>query len=278
MNSMDVTKTNPKNEGGANLAPSRKVQSRTETATSSESRTSISSLVASSVALDTASDKVSVNEPKRSTSQNSAVRRKLNDAISLVNVAEESTSKISEFVESISGIAEQAASEQTNPDRRKVLEREGNELVDAIKRTAQTKTDSGVKPLAGDEIRIEIEEKLGKVLDAVLPDDAKQAFGIAQIDFSTKDSIISTITQVRQAEEQLKRLREAVGHVSKNVREVTDEIDVALQNAEASEVSVRDVEEALKLAHTTGRSIGEDPERAINSVGKFTENAAGLLK
>lgn len=240
-------------------------------------RATLTSLVASTVGVNP-TDKISVPEKSSSNPQNVELRKRLNEVISHVNVAEESTAKITEFVQSIGGLAEQVSTQEVTPERKAKLEKEGNELLDAIKRTAQTESSNGIKPLAGDEIRVEIEQKLGKALDAILPDDAKRAFGLKSIDFSTKDSIISTVTKIKEAEVQLQKLRDAVSTVSKNVKNYADEIDVALQNQEASQVSVRDVDEALKLAHSTGKNISDAPQVALNSFSTPDENALGLLK
>ena len=241
-----------------------------------DNRAALSSLVASS--LPSHENAVRVSVPGNSSARSAELRKKLNEAIEHVNVAEEATSKLSDLVRSIGGIVEQASSQGTSSERRDVLQREGNDLLSEIRRTALTESIKGVRPLAGDEIRVEIEEKLGRVLDAVLPDDAKNAFGIAPIDFSTKETIINTVTQVKEAELQLAKLRDAVNKASMSVQDVAVEVDVAIQNTEASQASVRDVDQALKLAQTARRDIGDNPEAAVDVAGDLGERALGLLK
>lgn len=213
----------------------------------------------------------------RSTSKNQ-VRVKLNDVINASNVAKEATTQITKIVQSISGIIKQASQEDLPEKRKATLEAEANELVDEIRRTADTQASNGVKPLAGDKIRLEVEEKIGRTLDVILPDDAKNAFGLTEIDFSTRESIISTIANVKQAEASILRLRNAVDEASKNIESTAGTLDVALQNSEAADNTIRDLDEALKVAGKARGIITENPDKALKSFGGLGTKALGLLE
>lgn len=206
------------------------------------------------------------------------VRQQLNDVINVANVAKDVSGQIDRIVQSISGIIKQARQEGLPDQRRAALEKEANQLVEEIKKAAETPASNGLRPLAGDKIRLEVEEKIGKTLDVILPDDAKNAFGITEINFSTKDSIISTIASVEQAEQNILRLKSAVEEASKNVSETAAAVDVALQNSEASETSIRDLDQALKLAAQTREIISEDPKKALKSLGAFSTKSFQLLE
>ncbi len=211
------------------------------------------------------------------TKNKSLVRIQLNDVINISNVAKDATTQISKIVQSISGIIKQASKEDLPEQRRTTLEKEANELIGEIRKTADSQATNGVKPLAGDKIRLEVEEKLGKTLDVILPDDAKNAFGLTEIDFSTKDSIIATIANVKKAEESINNLRTAVEQASKSIEDTAGTIDVAMQNSEASENSIRDLDLALKVAGLAKNVISQDPEKAIRSLGKLGSNSLDLL-
>lgn len=205
------------------------------------------------------------------------LRVKANQIVSVINLAADATDEIRGLVRSIGGILEQAKGDGVSDQRRSILEKEANELVDEIKKTAQSTEAGGIKPLAGDKIRLEIEEKLGKTLEIILPEDATEAFGLGKIRLSTKDTIINTIAHVANAEARLDELRKAVDKGAGDVRSAVTQLEVAHQNNEASQVSLRDVDEALKLATDTGAVIGSDPARALGSVGHFRANALDLL-
>jgi flagellin-like hook-associated protein FlgL len=206
------------------------------------------------------------------------LRTKVNEVINATNLASEATDHITELVKSISGIVSQAKSEDITPQRRQILEQEANQLVEEIKNTAQVSTSDGTKPLSGDKIRLEVEERIGKTLDIVLPDDAKNAFGLGALKFSTKDAIINTVTSINNALESINKLREAVQATSKNVESAATELDIALQNSEASEASIRDLDKALKVATETRTVIISDPQKALVSLNKLDEKSLGLLK
>ena len=208
----------------------------------------------------------------------SDIRARANQVITLANLAAEATAEIEKFVESIGGMAEQAGDPQISEHQRQVLEREANELVGEIKQRAQTSSGDGTRPLAGDEIRLEVEERLGKTLDFILPDGAIQGFGIGEISFSTKDLIINTIAKIESARDNIRQLREAVDRTVEGVKAGVQELEVALRNSEASDSSIQDVEQAARLAEETRVSIGENPRGAMNSVGALSAVMMDLLR
>lgn len=224
-----------------------------------------------SVRISSEATQVTVEKNTQSARTN-ALRAEANRVISVGNVAKEATDQLQQLVSSISGIVEQAGSEKTPPARRPVLEKEARELVGEIKRVANTSSPDGTRPLAGDKIRLEIEEQLGPALDRILPDTAKDAFGISSIDFSTKDAIISTRVQVSQAAARLEELRKAVDSSTEDIRKVSDTLDIMVQNAEAASASVRDVDNAARLAYDTRQKILDNPDGALKSVGTLKVN------
>lgn len=193
------------------------------------------------------------------------MRSKLNDAISITNVAVESTKQIDKFLKSIDGIVELVSDEKVPPQRRDLLEAEANELVSQIKKEAHTAAPDGSKPLSGDKIRLELEEKIGKALEVILPDDAKEAFNLGEIKFSAKDSILNVRAAILEAKAKLEYLKESVGKTSKAVQDAATVFDVAVQNAEASTSSVRDVDAAISLASGLGSGISDSPTKALVS-------------
>ena len=207
----------------------------------------------------------------------SDLRGRLNAAISLQNVTGQATSKIADLVKSIEGIVEQASANPSAKDKLAKLESEGNGLLDEIKRIARDTNVEGLRPLAGDEIRIEVEAKIGKILRTILPDGAKEAFGVSGLNFSTADSIIGTRAAVAKAQQRLDELQQAVEKTSATIQELTQTLDVAFQNSESADTSIRDLDEALKIAGQTRSVIAQEPTQALGSVGKINQKVLDLL-
>lgn len=255
-------------------------QNSTADNTSASKRAGVNARSISSLsALSVQSDAVSVEVPKQSANiVRSQTRINVNRAITASNIAKQGTEQINDIVGSISGIVELAEKASITPERKSVLQREANNLLEEIRKVANTASPDGIKPLAGDKIRLEVEEDLGKALDRILPDSAKDSFGIGQIDFSTKETIINTRTKIKRAEEQINKLRAAVDDTSSEVRRAADRIDVAIQNSDASQASVRDVDQAIKLADETRDQIRNNPERALLSIGDLASRTTNPLE
>ncbi|MBN8550736.1 MAG: hypothetical protein J0M12_15585 [Deltaproteobacteria bacterium] len=209
---------------------------------------------------------------------NAEARARTNDAINVVNVAADATAEIEKLVSSISGIVEQASNPKISESRRKVLEQEANHLVQEIRRKAQVKTTQGFRPLAGEKISLPIEEKDAKRIDVELPDQAKDAFGLGEIDLSPQNAIAQTRSALSKARDQVEQLKDSVHRTHQQVKSTVDAIEVAIQNSEASQASIRDVDEALRVAGDTRVGISRDPGSALQSVGNLQRKALTLLE
>lgn len=208
----------------------------------------------------------------------SDLRNRANQIINVVNITATATNEIGNLLESVSGIVEQAKSADLGETKRGILQKEANQLIEEIKSKAHSAESNGIRPLIGDNIRFEVEEKYGETLELILPDNAKDGFGLGQINLSLKDSIIDTIARVEQAKRQMADLRESVDHANVAVRKTVDTLEVALQNNEASKATIRSVDHALLLATSTHAQIGANPEQALESFGKLDLSSAVLLR
>jgi flagellin-like hook-associated protein FlgL len=219
---------------------------------------------------------LSVTDPEQL--QSSDVRRRANETINVINLAVNATDEIAKLVNSISGIVEQAQDSNLSSTRLITLQKEANQLVEEIKQKAQNTESNGLRPLLGENVRFDIEQKFGYALDIILPDAAKEAFGLGQISFSMKDSIIDTLTRVEKAKKQLDQLRESVSQAETSIRQGVDTVEVALQNSEASNTSIRSLDQALSLASKTYRGIGKDNQAALDSFSKLGLDSLTLLQ
>lgn len=202
-----------------------------------------------------------------------------NRVIDVVNTISETASDLEALTKSLSGILQQASGEELPDRRRAALESEANQLVSKIKEIAQsTKHNKRVANTEEDQVRTEVEQRIGKSLDAILPDEAKNAFGIGTVGLSQKDSIINTLAQIEAAKKRIEQARTSVDQARNQIGNIINSLDVASQNNEASQVSLRDLDQAVKLASQTRREISSDPDEALGSVGDLGRDAKRLLE
>lgn len=258
------------NDLGGSALPTdllKEAASGTRSSASAESATDLSSELDISIQLSDS------NSPAASD-----LRNRTNQVINVINVTSSATDDIETLLQSVSGIVEQANSPELGNTKRGILQNEANQLIEEIKAKAYSAESNGVRPLVGDNIRFEVEQKYGDTLEIILPDTAKDGFGLGQINLSLKDSIIDTIARVEQAKRQFAELRTSVDQATSSVRKTVDTVEVALQNSEASKVTIRSVDQALSLATSTHRQIGANPEQALESFGKLDLSSAVLLR
>ncbi len=212
-------------------------------------------------------------------SRNNAVAEmvsSLNRLIGTTNVVSRASDDLNSYVRGLQGLVEQAEG-GLPASRISLLEQEANQLVEAIVQTVGVKTADGMKPLSGDQIEVQLEQQLGRSLQIILPDLSGDALGLGRIKLSTSDFILNTRAMVRRSEERLRELSDAVGEAQNKVKGYADEVDIALQNAEASASAVRDVEYALRSAGNTGAQIGSNQAEALGSIGTLDPAVVGIL-
>lgn len=212
-------------------------------------------------------DGVITEQSSRTTVAQQKALLKVNDAIEAANIASGAVTDIERLFNGIQGIAEQITKGDYNPQRVSVLEKEAQNLRDEIIKAADRSTSSGVKPLAGDTIRVEVEQTIGKALEIIFPDDARDAFGLGDIKFSPKEVIINTITSIERARQGIDELRHKFEEGEGTLKSAVLAIDIAAQNDYASRNNVRDVDAAVTLAYDTKGDIKGNPSEALHSVG-----------
>lgn len=204
-------------------------------------------------------------------------RENFNNALSKLNVAADVTAKVSEYVSGVKGMVELAADPKTPPGRAQILEQEAKALVSEISDISSNAQVGGIKPLAGDPIVLELENNIGKTLRVLLPTAAKDSFGLKDISFAKADMIIQTRAAVERAARQVDELRQAVERATRDFAKAGVEAEVALQNGESSETSVRDLDEALDLASAAVLNMRGAPAKAVES-NSLTPRSLDLLE
>ncbi|MCB0311181.1 MAG: hypothetical protein KDD42_08095 [Bdellovibrionales bacterium] len=206
------------------------------------------------------------------------VRSGANQLISQMNLSSQAAGEIEDLVKSLDGIVQQATQSELPERRLAALEKEAKELVGKINEVAQTTSASTSTIKVDDDVRAEIEQRIGKTLDAILPDNPDELIGISEISLSPKDSIINTIANVTAARERIEGVRRTIDQTRGAVGAIVAALDVAAQNSAASEASIRDVDQAVELASQARIGIFEDPGAALESVGDLDSRSLGLLK
>lgn len=233
---------------------------------------------ASADSKDASPDEAALSSVANTDDRLGKVRESANQLINSINVASEATAAIDSIVRSISGIVQQASSEGVPENRLSKLEAEAKSLIEAIKSQVASVSSGHTNPLLGDPIRLEVEQEIGRTLDFVLPDHAKENFGLGAIDFSRKDLIISVRTSIERAQREIEELKHAMGASRKTVESTLNEVDVALQNTEAAHATVRDLDAALRLVGSASGGIRSNPESALASYRGFSKRALELLE
>lgn len=212
---------------------------------------------------------------ERTAGENRA-RAEINRAISVVNVAAEAASELGKLVESVEGIIEQEEHGDVNVNRRAHLENEAEQLVREIRRRLKSTGSHGLHPLAGDKVKLEVEEKFGRSLEVVLPDHSEDAFGL--LTRTPAEKIIATRATVAEARRRIEELRSNIEQARSDVTKISLEADIALQNSEASRSTIRDLDAALELAGSTQGQISGNHEDALLSVRFLQPQALKLLE
>ena len=202
----------------------------------------------------------------------------LNEVIATTNVAEKAFREIQGLVKGIGGILQLVEEGRLPEQRVAILENEANQLVQAVRESVRASAPNGVRPLAGDTIKAEWEEQLGKSLEIILPDVSKDTLGLGQVKLTTPEFIVNTRLSVLRSQERLQELKSSLDDAAERIRGAATEIDIASLNAEASNPNLRDVESALSFAGATGALIGENPAEALDSLGRLDVKALGLLR
>lgn len=211
------------------------------------------------------------------TAQNSD-RISLNNTIDAVQLALHSVSSMEELVNSVDGLASVAQSAPGSERTLQVLERESASLVQAMREVAASSTRSGLHPLAGDPIRLELERTFGPVLEVVLPDERKDPLGLTNVSFASRDLILSTFTKIEHARERLKGLRSAVTDGLEQLATATQAQRTSFAPSSNRGVQLNSVDEAQTASWGVREQVLADPENADRVHNVLTENAFTLLR
>ena len=211
---------------------------------------------------------LSISPQNTEASEVNESRLNANVIISRVNLAIEGTEKIGKILKSISGIVEQAVDAPKNV--RDKFSEEATDLAKAISQIAKASTPSESPSVTHDKFRAEVENTIGKTLDIIFPGNAKTSYGLDSIELSTKETIISTRSNVAKAVAQYEELRKSVAKSAEEVKALSQSLDVIATTKQSLQPLVRRVDDAIKLTGGTRISISAEPLTAIASIGNVS--------
>lgn len=184
-------------------------------------------------------DELRVSAPMRAPAE----LRKLNEAIEAANLVTEAFTNIGRMLSTIEGTL-------------------GFSAKSGGLRDSESMAHRGATPGAGDSIRVELEETLGKTLEIILPSSDRAASGFQAANISPKDLILDTVAKVEAARKGIEQLR--------------SKLAVGIGTLERS-ARLRDEEQVWTVAREARNEITGQPELALGVVGDLQRNAPALL-
>lgn len=225
------------------------------------------------------SEPVAIEVDSVKASPRGEARAALNEVINFGNVASEITGKLEDLVRTVGGIVDQVSDARTPTERVPVLEKEAKEIVKEIKVTARSASELKTPSNNTEEkLNSEVERALVKTLKSLLPEGTQDGLGLKEVNFSTAENIVATRASVEKARRRIEDLRSSVEETNNQIRNAAGTLEVAIQNGEASQSSIRDVDAALSLVSETRLSISREPEQALQSASKLNQRSTDLLK
>lgn len=210
----------------------------------------------------------------------SQVRNGSNQILSAVNTTSETTSDLDRLVKSLGGILKQASETELSNNRVQALQNEANQLVDKISEI--TSASSLSLPLSSppgtDEVRKEVEKRIGRTLDAIFGDEAKKNLNIGHISLSKREQIIESVAKLEEAKRSVEKIKSEINDTRHAISNILNNFEVAHENSEAAGATVRDLDRAVDLASQAKLNIAKNPEEALGSASKLDSSSLGLLE
>jgi hypothetical protein len=201
-----------------------------------------------------------------------------NDLISIVNLTEDLTKEFEKLGSDLASNATRALGEEIGSVKLAQLEEEANVIVKDI----NDRVGPGKLPPRGDAdetARFEIEQRIGRTLDYILPDGAEGAFGVKRVEYPSKEAIIGTIARVESARNRIQSLRNAVNETRTSLSKEVSTLEIARQNQISANPSPEEVEGFFTLARRTSKEIGRNPKESLTVASSgLGERAMKLLQ
>ena len=186
-----------------------------------------------------------------------AAQRNAQDAISLIQTAEGALNETHSILQRMRELAVQAASDTNTDADRQQIQKEIDQLVEEIDRIAST-TEFNTQPLldgsfTGKVFHIGANSGQNITVDIAAMD--ATSLGVDALDLTTQTSADAAITTLDAAIETVSGQRADLGAIQNRLEHTIANLGVAIENLQAAESRIRDVDMALEMANFTRNQI-----------------------
>ena len=186
------------------------------------------------------------------------------DAISLIQTAEGALHETHAILQRMRELAVQAANDTNTDEDREALQAEITQLIAEIDRIAQNTEFNTQKLLDGDvSLTFHIGANEGQSITLSISDMQASALGVSDVDISTQSGADSAITTIDDAIKTVSEERAQLGANQNRLEHTIANLGVAIENLQAAESRIRDVDMAQEMMTFTKYQILQQASTAM---------------
>lgn len=193
------------------------------------------------------------------------------DGFNLLSVAEGTLSVVQENLQRIRELTVQAANDTNGVAQRDAIEQEINARVDDINRITAATEFNGIKLLSTStpaSLRLQVGANESSALDtinigSVLGDATATTLGLTAVSVQTNHSSRNTLIRVDAALDEVGRRRAWIGALQNQLESAISNLNITLENFQASESRIRNVDVAKEAAEMTRNQILQQASASI---------------
>ncbi|GAB6877615.1 flagellin N-terminal helical domain-containing protein [Thermaerobacter litoralis] len=184
-------------------------------------------------------------------------QRNAQDAISLIQTAEGALNETHSILQRMRELAVQAASDTNTDADRQLIQKEVTQLIAEITRIGDTTEFNTQKLLDGSFASkvFQIGANNNQTIQVTIGDMRAAALGVDTVDVSTQAGAASAITALDSAISNVSGQRADLGAIQNRLEHTIANLGVAVENLQAAESRIRDVDMALEMANFTRNQI-----------------------
>ncbi|RME14534.1 MAG: flagellin FliC [Bdellovibrio sp.] len=227
---------------------------------------------------------LSISENLKSTIRGyTQAKRNANDGISLVQVAEGGLGEISNILTRLRELGVQAASDTVGDQERAFINKEVQQLKNEVQRIAESTryADTHLLDGSGDTFEFQIDVGNDDFQDRITFDASSQVatldeLGIADFDFSDKNSAREALDVLEDAQRQVNGYRANLGALQNRLVSTVENLGVAIENFSAANSRIRDTDIAQSSAEMTRNQILQTA--SVNVLAQANQAPMNALK
>ena len=188
-------------------------------------------------------------------------KRNANDGISLVQTAEGGLGEISNILIRTRELAIQAASDTIGDNERTLIQTEISQLKDEMQRIGKSTRWNSTNLLDGSSPTFDFQIGMFSTeYDKITFDASKNvatidALGVADLDFSKRDSARGSIDTIEQAQQRVNGMRANLGALQNRMNSTVDTLSITEENLAAANSRIRDTDVAAATSDMAKNSV-----------------------